>query len=208
METVGHLNIIQELKHLSDNLTLWLGESNDGQIFEVLTIKQNKNYQTLLDRLLKNEIMPLINQDFEGIQKVIRVDFDTVNKVHYIVYQHNNSLQPIYNPTIKALKSLLVGLDLLKKQNRFGFAISDETIMTNQNEVMLRFVGLFELFKQQNILNETFLAPELLEKIRPNFQSDIYSVFKCFQSILKSNNDKILEEIFEKSLSEYNIQDV
>lgn len=201
METVGHLNIIQELQQLNDNLTLWLTESNDGQTFEVLTIRQNKDYQNLLDRLLKNEILPLVNKDIDGIQKIIRADFDTKTKTHYIVYQHNDNLQPIFNPTIKALKSLLSGLDSLKKQNRFGFVISDETIITNQSEASLRFVGLFELFKQQNLLNKNFLAPELSDT-RPNFQSDIYSVFKCFEAILESNVDETLKDIFAKSLSE------
>ncbi len=201
METIGQLNIIQELQQLNDNLSLWLAESNDGQTFEVLTIKPNKDYQALLDRLLKNEILPLVNQDIDGIQKVIRVDFDTANKLHYIVYQHNDNLQPIYKPTIKSLKCLLTRLDRLKKQNRFGCVTSDETIKTNQSEASLRFVGLFELFKQQNLLNKNFLAPELSDT-RPNFQSDIYSVFVCFADILKNNNDEILKEIFAKSLSE------
>lgn len=202
METVGHLNIIQELQQLNDNLTLWLTESNDGQTFEVLTIKQNKDYQTLLDRLLKNEIIPQINKDIEGIQKIVQVDIDTTNKVHYIVYQHNENLQTFSKPTIKALKSLLTGLDLLKKQNRYGFVISKETIMTKQSEASLRFAGLFELFKQQNLLDINFLAPEVIEKPTPNFQSDIYSVFKCFEELLQNNQDKILQEIFAKSLAE------
>jgi superfamily I DNA and/or RNA helicase len=202
LETIGHLNIIQELQQLNDNLTLWLTESNDGQTFEVLTIKQNKDYQTLLDRLLKNEIIPQINKDIEGIQKIVQVDIDTTNKVHYIVYQHNENLQTFSKPTIKALKSLLTGLDLLKKQNRYGFVISKETIMTKQSEVSLRFVGLFELFKQQNLLDNNFLAPEVIEKPTPNFQSDIYSVFKCFEELLQNNQDKILKEVFAKSLAE------
>ncbi|MBK7529021.1 MAG: AAA family ATPase [Sphingobacteriales bacterium] len=203
METIGQQNIIQVLRQLNDNLTLWLTESNDGQTFEVLTIKPNSDYQTLLDRLLKNEILPLINQDIDGIQKVIRVDFDAGSKTHYIVYQHLDGFQPIYSPTVKALKHLLTGLDQLKKQNRFGFVISDETIMTNQSGATLRFVGLFELFKQQNLLNKEFIAPELLdEKTRPNFQSDIYSTFVCFTDLLKTINDETLKEIFAKSLSE------
>ena len=105
METIGQLNIIQELQQLNDNLTLWLAESSDGQTFDVLTIKQNNYYQTLLDRLLKREILPLANQDIDGIQKIIRADFDTINKVHYIVYEHLEDLQPFNKPTIKALKS-------------------------------------------------------------------------------------------------------
>lgn len=202
METIGQLNIIQELQQLNDNLTLWLTESNDGQTFEVLTIKQNKDYQTLLYRLLKNEIIPQINKDIEGIQKIVQVDIDTTNKVHYIVYQHNENLQTFSKPTIKALKSLLTGLDLLKKQNRYGFVISKETIMTKQSEASLRFVGLFELFTQQNLLDNNFLAPEVIEKPTPNFQSDIYSVFKCFEELLQNNQDRILQEIFAKALAE------
>jgi hypothetical protein len=57
------------------------------------------------------------------------------------------------------------------------------------------------LFRQQNLLNKNFLAPELSDT-RPNFQSDIYSVFKCFEAILESNQDETLKEIFVKSLSE------
>ncbi len=202
METIGQQNIIQELRQLNDNLTLWLAESSDGQTFEVLTIKPNSDYQPLLGRLLNREILPLANKDIEGIQKIIRANFDTTNKVRYIVYEHLDNFQPIYKPTIKALKSLLTGLDLLKKQNRFGFVISDETIMTNGSKASLRFVGLYDLFQQQNLINQKFLAPELTENARPSFQSDIYSVFSVFKDILATNNDETLKAIFEKSLSE------
>lgn len=203
LEKIGQLTVIQQLQELNDNLTFALAESSDGQLFEVLAIKAEKNNQNLIDRLLKNEILPLVNQDFEGIQKVIRVDFDSVNKIHYIVYQHLEGFQPIYSPTLKSLKQLLTGLDRLKKQNRFGFIISGETVMVRQGEASLRFVGLFELFKQQNLLNEIFLAPELRdEKTRPNFQSDIYSVFNCFSELNKNSNDEILRSVFAKSLSE------
>ena len=99
METIGQLNIIQELQQLNANLTLWLADSSDGQTFDVLTIKQNNDYQTLLDRLLKREILPLANQDIDGIQKIIRADFDTTNKVHYIVYEHLDNFQPFNKPT-------------------------------------------------------------------------------------------------------------
>lgn len=201
METIGQLNVIQKLQQLNDNITLWLAESNDGQMFEILTIKQNTDYQALLDRLLKNEILPLVNRDIEGIQKIFSADYDTKMKTYYIVYQHNDHLEPICKPTIKALRSILTGLNNLKKENRFGFVISDETIITNQQESQLRYAGLFDLFKQQNILNKRYLAPELPD-IRPTFQSDIYSVFKCFEGILESNEDETLEAIFTKSLSE------
>ncbi|MEQ9308516.1 MAG: AAA domain-containing protein [Balneolaceae bacterium] len=205
METIGQLNIIQELKKFNDNLTLWLAESSDGQQFEVLTIKENKDYQNLLDRLLKNEIQPLVNKEIDGIQTIFSADFDISTKNYYIVYQYKDGFEPIRNPTLKALKSILSGLDKLKRQNRFGYVISKETIKNNQNEAMLRFVGLFELFKHQNLLPTEFLSPEVVEGARPNFQSDIYSVFKSFESILEENPDEILTEIFSKALSEKRI---
>jgi hypothetical protein len=201
LETIGPLNLIQELKKFNDNLILWLAESKDGQEFEVLTIKQNKDYQNLLDRLLKNEILPLINQEIDGIQEIVSTDFDTSTKTFYIVYQHKDGFEPIDTPTLKALKSILTGLDKLKRQNRFGYVISKETIMTNQSEAQLRFGGLFELFKHQNLLPTEFIAPEVIEGTRPTFQSDIYSVFKCFESILKENPDEILKDVFSKALS-------
>ena len=201
LETIGHFNIIQELNHYNDNISLWLAESNDGELFDILTIKQNKDCQSLVDRVIKNEILPLVNQEIEGIQKIILVDFDSAKKSHFIVYKYYENMQPISNPTMKSLRSLLIGLDFLKKQNRYGFVMTNETIITNQNESRLRFVGLFELFKNQNLLNDEFLAPELIEGTRPTFQSDIFSLFVCFKDILRSNNDSTLIMIFAKANS-------
>lgn len=202
MDTIGQLNIIQKLWQLNENLVLWLAENSDGQACEVLTIEPNSGYKTLLDRLLRNEILPLSGQEIEGIQKIIQSGFDAENNKYYVVYEHLENLYPISNPTLYALKSLLKGLDILKKQNRFAFVISDVTVVVSPREAKLRFVGLFELFKQQGLLNERFLAPELQKNTRPSFQSDIYSVFVCFSDIASYTNDAILKEIFEKSLSE------
>ena len=37
----------------------------------VQKIKPNKDYQNLLGRLLKNEILPLVNPEIDGIQKIV-----------------------------------------------------------------------------------------------------------------------------------------
>ena len=68
METIGQLYIIKELRQLNDNLTLRLAEGNDGQAFEVLTIIPCKDYQNLLDRFLRNEILPLIGQNRQSAE--------------------------------------------------------------------------------------------------------------------------------------------
>jgi hypothetical protein len=71
LETIGQYNIIQELQKLNDNLTFWLTENNDGQTFDVLSIAKNPNYDRLIDRLILNEIRPLLNKEIAGFQKII-----------------------------------------------------------------------------------------------------------------------------------------
>ena len=210
MEQIGNIQIINELKKFNDNISLWLTEAQDGMPFEILTIKKNKDYQPLLDRLLKNEIQPLANREITGIQKVVRTDFDPSTQIHFIVYEKlDDEFQELKFPAIKSLKNLLKGLDALKRENRFSFALSPENILTNQKgEVKLRFVGLFELFRHQKLLNETYVAPEVKEWIadskqpRPNFQADIYSSFKSFDGLIADSDDEILKSIFQKALFE------
>lgn len=202
METIGQFTAIQVLNRLNENLKLFLVQGSDGTEFDVLTIRQNDSYQILLERILRNEIMPLVNQKFAGIQQIVGVDFDTASNNHYIIYEREDGFTPIVDASIKNLRNLLEGLEKLKVQNRYGFVISNETLLVNQHETRLRFIGLYELFKHQNLLNKDFLAPEVLSGSRPNFQSDIYSVFECFRSLLENSQDEVLKEIFEKALSE------
>ena len=84
--------------------------------------------------------------------------------------------------TINNLKKIVNGLKVLKNKNVFGFIFSGNTILTNKSEAIIAFLGLFELFKQQNLLDNSFLAPELINGERPKFQSDMYSLFKYFAS--------------------------
>ncbi len=201
METIGQFSVIRQLREFNENLNLWRIESNDGQEFDVLTIQQNQDYQNLLNRLLGNEILPLVNHKIEGIQKTIEVGFDTLSRSHFIVYESSDGFEINFHSSLNGLKSVIIGLNELKKQNRFGYLISTETLLTKNTEVLLSFSGLFELFKHQNLLQAEFLAPEVIEGSRPNFQSDIYSVFKCFESLLNEDSDEILKEVFTKALS-------
>ncbi|WPC10588.1 hypothetical protein LEQ05_11910 [Riemerella anatipestifer] len=118
METLGQYNIIQELQELNDNLSFWLTENNDGQTFEVLTIAKNPNFDRLIDRLILNEIRPLINKEIAGFQKIIETGFDIENQVYFIVYENfgGQPLNEVYeNANILSLKEIAKGLDDLKK---------------------------------------------------------------------------------------------
>lgn len=215
MEKIGQYNIIQELQKLNDNLTFWLTENNNGQNFEVLTIAKNSNYDRLIDRILTNEVKPLLNKEISGFQKVIETGFDTENKSYFIVYENfdGQPLNEVYEyANILSLKEIAKGLDQLKKDNRQTYIISPKYISANTNgTAKVRFVGLFELFKFENLLETEFLSPNVIEwlndtkKPRPNFQDDIYSLVKTFEQYIQDTDDlehNVINEILKKSLCE------
>ncbi|MEN9440112.1 MAG: hypothetical protein RLZ33_188 [Bacteroidota bacterium] len=213
METIGQYNIIQELQELNDNLSFWLTENNDGQTFEVITIAKNSNYDRLIDRLILNEIRPLLNKEITGFQKIIETGFDTVNQVYFIAYENfsGQPLNEVYEyANVLSLKEIAKGLDELKKDNRQTYIISPKYISTNTKAtIKVRFIGLFELFKFENLLETEYLSPNVIEwindtkKPRPNFQDDIYSLIKTFEQYIQKtyNSERIvINEILEKSL--------
>ena len=213
METIGQLNIIQELQKLNDNLSLWLTENNDGQTFEVLTIAKNPNYDRLIDRLILNEIRPLLNKDISGFQKIVETGFDTENQVHFIVYENfgGQPLNEVYEyANLFSLKEIAKGLDDLKKDNRQTYIISPKYISVNTNgTTKVRFIGLFEFFKFENLLETEFLSPNVVEwlndtkKPRPNFQDDIFSLVKTFVQYIQGTYNSeynVISEILKKSL--------
>ncbi|MBT0574229.1 AAA domain-containing protein [Riemerella anatipestifer] len=213
METLGQYNIIQELQELNDNLSFWLTENNDGQTFEVLTIAKNPNFDRLIDRLILNEIRPLINKEIAGFQKIIETGFDIENQVYFIVYENfgGQPLNEVYeNANILSLKEIAKGLDDLKKDNRQTYIISPKYISVNTNgTAKVRFIGLFEFFKFENLLETEFLSPNVVEwlndtkKPRPNFQDDIYSLVKTFEQYIQdtyNSENNVISEILKKSL--------
>lgn len=213
MEKIGQYNIIQELQELNDNLSFWLTENNDGQTFEVLTIAKNPNYYRLIDRLILNEIRPLVNKEIAGFQKIIETGFNTENQVYFIAYENfgEQPLNEVYEyANILSLKEIAKGLDELKKDNRQTYIISPKYISANTNgTTKVRFIGLFELFKFESLLETEFLSPNVIgwlndtKKPRPNFQDDIYSLIKTFEQYIQNtyNSENIvINEILKNSL--------
>ncbi|NRS90526.1 superfamily I DNA and/or RNA helicase [Flavobacterium sp. 7E] len=213
MEKIGQYNIIQELQKLNDNLIFWLTENNDGQNFEVLTIAKNPNYDRLIDRLILNEIRPLLNKDIAGFQKIVETGFDTENQVYLIAYENfgGQALNEVYEyANILSLIEIAKGLDGLKKDNRQTYIVSPKYISANTNgTVKVRFIGLFELFKFENILETEYLSPNVskwlndTKKPRPNFQDDIYSLVKTFEQYIQdtyNSEHNVINEILKNSL--------
>lgn len=209
MEQIDKYQIHKELLKFNNNISLWLAEPTDGTPVELLAIKKNPEYQTLLDRLLRNEILTTVNLNQEGIQKCLDADYDSVNDVYFIVYEElKNEISPNFFYTLTNLKSIISSLEKLKIQNRFCHIWSLNTFPIKEIGVKMRFLGLFELFKQQNLLEDQFVAPELKNWIednkspRPNFQSDIFSLFKLFEPLRVNANDPELDKIFSKATTE------
>jgi len=214
LETIGQYNIIQELQKLNDNLTFWLTENNDGQTFDVLSIAKNPNYDRLIDRLILNEVRPLLNKDIAGFQKIVETGFDTENQVYFIAYENfdGQPLNEVYKDAdIRTIIEIAKGLDGLKKDNRQAYIISPKYISVNSNGIAkVRFIGLFELFKFENLLETEYLSPNVVEwlndpkKPRPNFQDDIFSLVKTFEKffIHYGSNSQQVNDILEKALKD------
>ncbi len=212
METIEQYNIIQELQKLNDNLTLWLTENNDGQTFEVLTITKNPNYDRLIDRLILNEIRPLLNKEIWGFQKMVETGFNIENQAYYIVYDYfGQQLSEVYEyANINSIKEIAKGLDYLKKDNRQTYIISPKHISINHNgTAKAKFIGLFELFTFENLLEKEYLSPNVIDwlndtkKPKPNFQDDIYSLVKTFEKYIQETYDSehnVINEILKNSL--------
>jgi len=215
LETIGQYNIIQELQKLNDNLTFWLTENNDGQTFDVLSIAKNPKYDRLIDRLILNEVSPLLNKDIAGFQKIVETGFDTENQVYFIAYENfdGQPLNEVYKyADIRTIIEIAKGLDGLKKDNRQTYIISPKYISVNSNGIAkVRFIGLFELFKFENLLETEYLSPNVVEwlndpkKPRPNFQDDIFSLVKTFEEFFILNygsNSQQVNDILEKALKD------
>jgi superfamily I DNA and/or RNA helicase len=182
-------------------------EEESGSLFEILTIKTDTDEESrLVDRLLKNDIKLLIGSDISGIQKVLDCGrFDDDEAKVYIKYEylnHSRLEKDNSNSKLSTFRDILTTLNNLKKANKTVHVISPDNIFVDDTgNAKLAFVGLFELFKQQGLLDKEYLSPNVIEKeTKPNIQDDIYSVVKTFEPFLKSLNDMSADKILEKAL--------
>lgn len=212
MEQIKQYQIIRRLEKYNHSVVLWEGENDEGERFEILTIAQDDTYHKLLDRLFANEVIGLKNEEIIGIQKIIETGLDIENQCHYIIYEALENFELLSknraNATIQTLIELVKGLDVLKKRNLHSYFIAPQSICVDINgRAKLKFIGLFEFFKHQQLLDNAFLAPNVqawiqdTKKSRPNFQDDIYSVIKCFEFLLTENSIKTGSVLLQKGLN-------
>ncbi|MGB0838958.1 MAG: AAA domain-containing protein, partial [Chitinophagales bacterium] len=209
MNRINQYEPIQCLQKFNQNIQLWLCENTEGDHFDVLTISKNESYERSLKRILSNEVKPLIDREISGFQKIVDVGFDSEQNVHYVAYKHFEGT-PLNdnNAHVGTLKEIVKGLDELKKENKQAFILSPKyMIIDAMGMVKTRFVGLFELFRRENLLEEDYLSPNVQEWMndtkhpRPNFQDDMYSLGKIFQNTLLKNHGEVGIRILEKCLA-------
>lgn len=210
MQQINQYTILKKLSTFNENIKLWYCENSEGSNYEVLTIAKDENYQRLLDRTLKGQLKPLVGIGIDAIQKIIEVGFDTNNDCYFIVYADLEDYAYLSNcpqfATVQSILDIVRALAKLSNQGKEMFYIHPmgSVRVNSKGNAVLCFVGLFELFSKQNLVDRTFLAPNVVDWLedskqqRPNFQDDIYSLIKCFEGVLRAN---LIEEAAAQVLS-------
>ena len=199
MSKINNYEITEELKSYGENVKLWLVEDSSGKELEVLTIKHKEEFENQTSRILKNVINPLIRVEIKGVQQILETGFDKIKNVSFIVYENSQeSFNSINDFNKKNLLELVETLNNLKKTNRYGFVLNSETILLNQqNNILIKYVGFFEIFRLYKILDVEFLSPEILDDKKPKLQDDIFAIATLFQEYL-SNKQNIIPKSLAK----------
>lgn len=207
MTRINEYENLELITKYNNHISLWLVEDNSGKEFEILTIKVKNDTKNIIKRVLRNEVSPLVNQYKIGVQTVVRYDFDESNDQYYIVYENSQiEFQPITNFNKRNLLGFINTLNNLKKENRFGFIIHPDTLLVDkENNTLIKFVGLFEIFKAYNLLHKDYLSQEVLDNKIPKIQDDIYAIGKMYFNYLISKVDisKYVPEKNEERYSKY-----
>lgn len=205
MIKIKDYEIIEEIKSYGENIKLSLVEDNSGNELEILTIDYNEEFDKQIYRILKNEINPLISLELNGVQKILETGFDKINNVYFIVYENSQeSFEPINDFNKKNFLELVKSLNDLKKTNRYGLILNNDTILTNQhNEILIKYVGLFDVFKFYKTLNKNFLSPEILENKKSKLEDDVFAIAKVFNNYLKDKQNIISRSLASERKNRY-----
>ncbi len=158
---------------------------NTGEEFEILWIRHDEN-NALIERIIRG-IKPLIDSKIDGLQKIIDAGKDDKNQCYFIVYEH---LESSGSDWVKYhFEQIIDTLGALKKQNRQGLILNQDTVVITQNDnIKIRFVGLFELFQKFQNLSA---LPSLKRK---RIKDDIKDLALLFASFLTDENGKNIHE--------------
>ena len=197
-ESIGSYTVISAPKTLSSNLRFFEGcENREGDIFDILTIKETEKNSRKIKRILDYEIKPLIDKEIPGFVKIMEAGYDEDQHLYYVVYEHfgEQTLEESAEKTdITDVVNIALGLDWFKKnENSEKFIISPEYIKVDDDGCAgVLFAKLFDIFADENLLDRTYLSAGAKRYLsdrgcRINFQDDIYSLIKTFEDFIREN---------------------
>lgn len=158
----------------------------DGKPYEILWCKNADQQSASVIKRVFNDIKSLTGS--AGIQEISKVHSD--GDISYIVYECINS-NPLKFTRDEFMQCVTI-LDSLKKKNRQGFILDENTITKNdEGNIKLRFVGLYELFYKGIIQ-----LPKKFQEKRLRLEDDIRNLSSLFQQCFCE--DQNLKDIFQK----------
>ena len=197
-ESIGSYTVISAPKTLSSNLRFFEGcENREGDIFDILTIKETETNSRKIKRILDYEIKPLIDKEIPGFVKTMDAGYDENHHFYYVVYEHfgEHTLEESAEKTdITYAVNIALGLDWFKKKkNSEKFIISPKYIKVDDDGcAKVLFAKPFDIFADENLLDQTYLSAGAKRYLsdrscRINFQDDIYSLIKTFENFIREN---------------------
>lgn len=191
MEKLLTYNLTDEIESISDEITLHLAEDDQGNEFEMLVIQPINSQKSFIKRIIDNEIRPLIDCNYGGIQKVIACGFEKEKNIFFIVYESLEDKGSI-NKSKYRLEQCVQILDNLKKDNREGFLLNDYTVVLYDDNIKYRYIGLFDLFIKYDVT-----WAKGTEK-RKRVKDDIKSLANLFKDYLSDTEEK--QEIYNRCI--------
>jgi len=190
IENINNYGNLDLLLSLNENLEFYSAENEtDGIEYEILMIKYNDT--RAIKRVIDHNIKPLIDSKNRGIQKVIECGEDTKQNCFYIVYEAVGTKS--ITQTRDNFEQCIDMLKDLKEKNIQGFILNSNTVvLSKDNQVKIRFVGLFELFQKFEIDFKEDIANKRKTK------EDIKSLVRLFKEYLNETTEK--QAIYGKCL--------
>ena len=88
MNNINQYTILKNSINFNEHINVWFCDNQEGKLFEIITIEKNDSYQRILDRIIPLEVVPLVNRDIGGIQKILESGYSELNHCYYIVYEY------------------------------------------------------------------------------------------------------------------------
>ncbi len=191
-------NFLESIDIVENNNEFGFGEyenETSGNYYEILWIKNSDSIQPTIKRIFGG-IKSLINSP---ITKLSEVNDDSDNNISFIVYERLECLDLHY--TISEFAQCIDILDKLKKQNRYGIILNENTIIKYKDgDIEIRFVGLFKLFQKKII---RLIGDDNFPDSKLQTSDDIQNLSSLFEKCFDNDSKFIFEKCQNQEYKKY-----